>query len=244
MLQKTRGIVLHHFNYSEHSIIAHIYTEHFGRQSFMINGVYKRKAKMKANLFSPLNLLNMEMSYKEKRSIQRLKEVNRAVVLSELPFQPAKSSVALFLAEVLYRTLKEEEENPALFEFLFNAVQLFDIIGEGTANFHLIFLIQLSKFLGIFPESRQFSGTSSFFDLKEGEFCSIQPEHRYFLETTLSRKLYDMLPLQFSDAAKVELNQQWRSQLLHGLINYYRFHIEGMPEIQSLAILQQVFSTA
>src|SRR3990172_7140574 len=122
MIYKTRGIVLHHIKYSETSVIAKIYTELFGLQSYLINGVRSQKAKVKANLLQPLSLVDMIVYHKEKKGLQRIRDVSGNPPLSSIPYDFPKSSVALFIAEILYKSIREEEANTNMFEFIFHSI--------------------------------------------------------------------------------------------------------------------------
>ena len=126
MLHKTRGIVLHTLKYGESSLIVHVYTEKFGRQSLMIKGVRKSRKQSRANLFQPLFLLDFEIYHKEQRNIHLISSVGRSIPLNHIPYNHTLSTQALFMAEVLYRVLKEEESNPMLFHFLVNSVEYLD----------------------------------------------------------------------------------------------------------------------
>jgi len=141
MIYKTRGIVLHHIKYAETSVIATIYTEQFGRQSYMINGVRGKKSRIKANVLQPLYLLNMEVYHKTTRDLQRVKELQHAYIFNSLPYDLKKSTLALFIAEILYQTLREQEPNPELFNYLYHSIQMLDIKNEGLTTFHIYFLL-------------------------------------------------------------------------------------------------------
>src|SRR6056297_3707722 len=169
MIQSTRGIVLHSFKYGETGIICNIYTETHGKVAFLVQGARKHKAKLKANLFQPLFLLDLEVYYKEKRQLQKIREARNAHPFQSIPYDFRKRTIALFIAEVLYKSLQEEESNPPLFSYLINQIKMLDLKEEGLANFHLYFLIHLSKYLGFFPQNN-YSRSFTFFDMQNGKF--------------------------------------------------------------------------
>jgi len=220
MLQKTRAIVLNSVKYGESGIIVQVYTENFGRQSFLIHGVRKRKSKFNYSLFEPLSLLNLDIYFKESRSLQTLKEVKPSIILHHLPFDIKRSSIAIFLGEILYRCLREIEPNKSLFNYLFHAIQILDVNEQGIENFHLVFLIQFSKFLGIYPENNT---------------------QLYQYKTNTGLQLNDLLEYSLQDVSKLKIERTNRLELLDRLIDYYRDHLEGMGEIKSLHILHEVF---
>ena len=240
MLNKTRGIVLHHIKYSETSVIVTIYTEVFGRQSYIINGVRRKKAKIKANILQPLFLLDMEVYHKPKNEIQRVKEIQNAFVFNSLPFDIRKSSLAIFIAEILYKTIQEQEPNPDLFEYLYNSIQVLDLKVEGISNFHLYFLIHLSKYLGFFPNNN-FSESNCFFDLKAGRFVLIKPIHIFCLDAEQSKILSQLIKFSENQHEALKISNKNRAVLLEKILDYYSLHNEGVFGIKSLSVLKEVF---
>ena len=240
MLNKTRGIVLHHIKYSETSVIVTIYTERFGRQSYIINGVRSKKAKIKANILQPLFLLDMEVYHKPKNEIQRVKEVQNAFVFNSLPFDIRKSSLAIFISEILYKTIQEQEPNPDLFEYLYNSIQVLELKVEGISNFHLYFLIHLSKYLGFFPNNN-FSESNCFFDLKAGSFVLIKPMHLFCLDSEQSKILSQLIAFSENQHENLKISKKNRAVLLEKILDYYSLHNEGVSGIKSLSVLKEVF---
>jgi len=220
MLQKTRSVVLNHLKYGESGLIVRVFTEDFGRQSLLVHGVRKKKSKFNAQLFEPLSLLDTVFYFKENRELHTLKEARPNVILQHVFFDIRKSTLAIFLSEVLSRSLQEVESNKPLFDFLFHAIQILDIIEAGVENYHIVFLLQLSKFLGIYPKNNP-----ALMDTLIGSM----EQHEEFPEISLS------------DIGKLSLTADNRSALLDVLINYYRQHLEGMGEIKSLPVLRSVF---
>jgi DNA repair protein RecO (recombination protein O) len=153
MLLKTKGIVLNQIKYRETSIITKIYTEDFGLKSYIVNGVRTKSSKTKIGLFQPLTLLDLVVYYKEKTTLHRISEIKCYSPYKSIPFEIKKSSIVLFLSEILNKTLKEEISNKELFDFLSTSLIYFDEVKEDYHNFHLQFLFQLSAFLGFFPSN-------------------------------------------------------------------------------------------
>jgi len=240
MLHKTRGIVLHYIKYSETSVIVTIYTERFGRQSYIINGVRSKKAKIKANILQPLFLLDMEVYHKPKRDLQRVKEVQNAVIFTSLPYDIRKSTLAIFIAEIIYKAIQEQESNPDLFEYLYNSVQILDLKESGLSVFHIYFLIQLSKYLGFFPNNN-YSEEKCFFDLKAGAFVQIKPFHTSFLDKEQSLILSQVMNFSTDQHENLKVSYKERSELLEKIIEYYRLHNTGISEIKSMSVLKEVF---
>ena len=239
MLHKTRGIVLHQINYSETSVIAKIYTEQFGLQSYIIRGVRKAKSKIKRNLLQHLSPVDMIVYHKEKSNIQNIKEIKANFQLQSIPFEITKGSIAIFINEILYKSVKEEEANPNLFEFIFNSVKLLDETKDKYINFHLLFMIHLTKFLGFFPRGN-YSPVKTFFDMEEGVFCGSKPLHGNYIKEPISRKFFDLLKTELPDHTSVCLNQKERQEILQKLIDYYCLHLPVFKGIKSHHILREV----
>ena len=241
MLHKTRGIVLHQVKYSETSLIVKIYTELFGLQSYLIRGIRNKKSKIKPALLQHLALVELIVYYKEKKSIQHIKEIKSAYQFKSVPFDIRKSSIIIFLNEILYKVIKEEESNKSLFEFLFNTIQILDINEKGVSDFHLIFLVQLTKFLGFFPKNN-FSKTRDNFNLEEGEFLGQNIRGRYFIEKPYSKYFSELINISYENSELFHIPPNHRNNLMEYILNYYRLHLPGISEIKSHQVLKTVLN--
>ncbi len=241
MIKKTRGIVLHTTAYAEASIIAKVYTDDAGMQSFLINGVRKQKARFASNLFQPLSIIELVAYFKKPGGLHRVSEVNPSPALHTIPYDTVKSTMAIFLAEVLYKSIREEETNPELFHFLDHAIQMLDVHTEATGRFHLSFLIQFSKYLGFYPHGR-YSASSPWFDMKEGYFREERPSHPYFMSRDLSRLLDTLIEINLESVSELKISAIERKLLLEGLIGYYELHHTQGQTIQSHHVLAEVMS--
>ena len=239
MLHKTRGIVLKSTNYSESSVVAQIYTEHFGLQSYLVNGARKPKAKIRSGFLQALHPLDMVVTFKENNSLHRITEAHQVPPLKTIPYDIVKSSLAMFLNEVLYKILREQAGDPYLFEYLFRAILWLDESETNLANFHLVFLINLSRFLGFYPvESTK---DYPYFNLEAATFSNQLPEHPYVLQephTSLFRKL---MATEFNYSEKIKMSTKDRQILLEKIIDFYRLHLTNFKEIESLYILEEIF---
>ena len=231
---------MHCIKYSESSVIAKTYTELFGMQTYMINGVRSKKSKKKPGLLQPLTMLNMTVYHKESSGIQRIKS------LSSIPRQNIRSSsisnstVSLFIAEVLYKSIKEEEPNKELFEFLIHSLGRLNS-EMIPSSFHIFFLLQLSKFLGFYPSSEE-KATTAFFDKREGTFSKSMPEHPDYIASPESQHLSRLLQADFEKLESIRIPAQSRNELLEHIVNYYEHHIPGMSKIKSHHVLATVFN--
>ncbi len=240
MLEKVRGLVLHHIKYKESSAIIHIYTDLHGRQTYIINNVRGKKGQHRSNLLQPLFFLEMEVYHKPSREMQRIKEFIQYIPFRNIPFDINKSTQAMFIAEILYRSLKEEESNPELFEFLVHSIQWFDTSEEHQNLFHILFMIQLTKYLGFFPENN-YSDHNHFFDLRNGHYTGADQIHPYILNKEVSEELHKLFKKSFSNIGSLKIEHNLRSQLTDSLLDYYRFHIQDFGKLRSIGILKEIY---
>ena len=241
MLHKTRGIVLRSTDYSDSSIIAKIYTEQFGIQSYLIKGAKRKKASVKSNLFQPLSLLELIVYKKEKKQLQTLKEARPEIHFTSIQNDPAKTSIVFFLNEVLLKCLHEEENNPELFSFLHETIQTLDSTEKNFSNLHLIFLVRFSRHLGFFPQGK-FSEATSLFDLREGKFVSKEPMHSDFLTKENSALLSKLILSNYYSMESLTLSGKERKNILNILLRYYELHLSHMGSISSHKVLEQIFA--
>lgn len=236
MLVKTRGIVLNYIKFRESSIIAKVYTEQLGVQSYIVNSVRKKGTGSRIALFQPFTLLDMVVYTSHKGGLTRISEYKSAYPFSTIPFDIRKSSILLFLSEMVSRTIKEEEENPVLFHFLFNAIIEFDELQENFENFHLVFLLHLSHHLGF--------GASSGTEIVEQVAFSPNAQSLTDAPPVLALQAYEQLfdQLLHTPGQAAIPNGKVRREMLAILIRYYQLHVERLGEIRSLAILSEVLS--
>jgi len=241
MLHQTKGIVFHSLKYSESSLIVKIYTELFGLQTYLIRGVRNPKSKITPAFFSTLTLLDLVASHKENNAIQSVKEIRLAYPFQTIPFDIRKSSVALFLNELVYKSIREEESNPGLFEFLWESCMLLDATEEPVANFHLLFALQLTIHLGINPQVN-YSSVSSLFNLRDGVFQQNTPNHPHHLDREFSELFYTLLSTSMANHGTLSLNSSIRNRMLEMILLYYQLHLPGFKGLKSHHVLHSVFS--
>lgn len=241
MIEKSKAIALHTVRFGESSLVAYVYTYERGRVNLMVNRAYGNgKDTRKAIFFQPLSLLNLVYYPGKSHGMARLKEVSYLHSLSSLHFNPVKRAIGLFVGEVIYRAIREEESNPQLFEFLEVSIQALDAMDQGVPNFHLLFLSQLSRFLGFYP-SGQYSETTPYFDFRNGIFVRTEPSHLMFFSPQYSKILSQSLATQYENAEYLHLSGHQRSEFLGFILTYYSYHNDSINRINSLPILSQVF---
>jgi DNA repair protein RecO (recombination protein O) len=241
MLHKTRGIVFKTTNYSESSVVVQVFTEKFGLQSYLINGVRKPKAKIKMNMLQPLHLLDMVVYYKPNGNIQRVVEIRQQPQFLSIPYDIVKSSLVMFLNEVLYKAIKQQAADDVLFEFLFHAIEILDKMEDGVVNFHLYFLLRLTRFLGFYPETSD-ADTAAYFDLTNGNFSKNIPPHASLIEQPYTRIWSKLLQSNFDNLHLLQISSAERRVILAKILDYYRLHIEGLGPVKSHHVLEEVLS--
>ena len=240
MLHKTRGIVFNTFKYSDNSLIAKIYTEEFGLQSYLVNSVHGKKASTKIAVLQPLTLVDCVVYRKEKKQLQRVKEIKCSHPYVTIPSEISKSSILIFLNEILYKSIKEEEKNEELFEFIHTSLQVLDLKTENCSNFHLLFLMQLTKHLGFLPDGK-FSESTSYFDLQSGNFKALEPRHPFYMSPIQSKKFSELLNLSHEKLSLFQISNKERKALLEKIINYFELHLANVQEIKSHKVLEEIF---
>ncbi len=240
MLFNTRGIVFQKVNYSESSIIVKIYTEEFGLRSFIVRGVKSKRSSFKQAYFQPLTILDLVVSNKENKNLHNIKEVKISYAYRAVFADPVKQSILFFLNEMLLKTVKEETPDKLLFEWLFHALTWLDLTDKSVVNYHLIFLFQLSRFLGFYPKISD--AEIRHFDLQEGLFQTDQPEHPNYISGNLILPLTELRNTTFEDSSNLRIGNENRRKILHILVSYYQIHLPNISRIKSLEVLENMMS--
>ncbi len=237
---KARGIVLHTVKYGESALIAYLFTDVGGRRTYMIPGAYSRRGKgNKAAMFQPMFLLEFEGYEQPKAEMHRMKEVRMWQPLSSLPFDVRKSTISLFMAELLYRLIKEVEANEPLFDFLSASIVQLDALQEGISNFHLWFLVRLSAYLGFYPGNEYREGDC--FDIRSGLFCPEMPSHRTAMESAPTRLLGRLMEIEATELGSLRLGHTERTEFMEAMLAFVGYHFDAIYNVRSLNILREVF---
>lgn len=225
MITKTKGIALGKIKYGETSIIVRIFTEQFGMQAYLVNGIRSKKGKFKIALFQPLTLLDLVVYHKESSGIQRMSEVKCSYPYSSIEGNMKRSAIFIFLTEILEKTLRECSNPEEIYEFLQDSLIHFDNQRDGDNTFHLKFLIEFSGLLGFRPQSlRDFENHIS------GDKDYFNNEVRNFLKAIIENR----------DQKIPHSTNSTRRNCLNLIINYYKSHIDNLKEVKSMSILREV----
>ncbi|HHJ50610.1 MAG TPA: DNA repair protein RecO [Phaeodactylibacter sp.] len=250
MLIKTRGIVFRTVKYGESSLIADIYTEQKGLQSYIIGGVRRKKPRFHAALFQVGSILDMVVYFKEGRSLHRPKELRAAYIYRDLLWhlpsrgRQAKGNVALFAMEVARKCLHEPEAQPLLFQWLYEFLVFTDQTEEALRHMPHLFLIQLADHLG-FQMHNNFGPERPVFDLQAGSFvpeppaADLQAGH-YVSDPSANALLARLMGVSWFEQHRIPSTRPVRRKLLEHLLLYYRLHISRFGEVKSLAILNSL----
>jgi len=237
LLVKTKAIVISALKFQEKSLIVKCFTLSSGLKSYFVRDAFSnRKTSQKIAYFQPFSILEIEAVHKNKGTLENLKEIKTAVPFQTIHTDIVKSTIVMFLSEMLHHSIQEEEKNESLFEFLESALIWFDHHDE-VSNFHLILLLEATKYLGFYPDVSEID--LPFFEMNDGVFTLFHginalTEH----ETNLFKKLID---LKFDNDQRV-FHVVERQVLLKVLIDYYSFHLEGFKRPKSLDVLREIFS--
>ncbi len=229
MLFHTKGIVFSSVKFKETSIIVKIFTRDYGMQSFIINGVRSQRSKGKIAMYQPLSLLDMVVYRKSGNDIQRISEAKFAKTFSQIPFDPFKRTIGIFITEIFGKILREESENSDMFDFLFHSLELFDHLEENASNFHLQLLLKATQYLGFGPGNAE-------------DFIHQLSESGFHFSTLSGEKGFINQLISNDYGSDIGMNNDFRREVLDHIIKFYRIHSGNLREIKSLSILKVVLS--
>lgn len=231
---------MHQTKYAESSLIVKIFTEEYGLQSYMLKGRGGKNSKLKFNLFQPLSLLELQVNHREQRGIQYLSDCKS--FLQAYSDNMVKNALVLFLNEVMYKSLKEENVNKPLFEFCWNSIQILDLSEKVSGLFHIYFMIQMSRYLGFYPGGT-YSEVNKYFYLNDGIFKAEIPTNDTYLKPEAAKIFSDLLLTEsYSELEKIKTSVETKHHLLDKMLVYYKLHIQNFQEIKSHKIFEEIFS--
>ncbi|KEO73033.1 DNA repair protein RecO [Anditalea andensis] len=226
MLKKTEGLVINYLKYKESSIIVKVFTRDLGLKSYIVNGVRSTKSKM--GFYQPLTILDLVVYDKEKSSLNRVSEVKLAYAFQRIPFDFYRSGIAMFIGEVLGKSIYENYQNENLFDFLKEAIKYLDQQDANIQLYPISFLLETSKFLGF--------GTSDASELFEQLFGLVHDDDFAREEKTYLNEL-----MAHSFAYTVKVPAVYRRKILDDLLKFYQLHLDGFTDLKSVKVLRSLY---
>lgn len=240
MLHKTRAIVLYRVNYSDRYAIVHVLTELFGPVSYLTARTKGKSTRVPRSLFHPLSVMDIEVEHRDVREIQRLREARPCFPLTSIRSNPVKSSLCIFLAEWLGKVASDRQADRRLFDFVLRSIRVLEVMEKNYANFHIVFMVGVSRFLGFYPDSGSYR-RGRYFDMLNGVFTDYRPPTAPFLNPDESRIFFNLLRMNYENMALFALSRHERKIVIDRILDYYRIHLNRLPEIRSLDVLHDLF---
>lgn len=241
MWQAEKGILVGSVRHNDRTSIAHVFTSEHGMVPFVWFLSKTGKNASRNTLLQPLTQLEFQAEYIPTESLQHIKEIKNCAPYVDIPHNPLKSAISLFLSEFLTYALKGEQCNPPLFRFLIESLKWFDNAPNGSyANFHIAFMIGTARHIGITPNADEYV-PGCVLDMRDGCFSPLIPKHTEFVPAELSYKLYLLMNSGYDAMKDAPLTGQERVMLLNALNTYFRLHIPSFPVLKSIEVLEAVF---
>lgn len=237
---KTEAIVLSVQKLRDNSSLVNFYTREVGRSSFLLYGAHGRKHSNCAAYLHPLSVVNIDVNLRNSRPLNTIRELKVADANPELLFNPVKSALSFFMSEVLLQVLRTNERDEILFDFIRNSVLMLNESEKGLGNFHILFLVRLTRFLGFQPDP--FSPSQNdFFDLCQVEYTNVRPFHNQFLTPQDASQMRLLLRMNSRNYPLFRFTKGERTETLKRILEYYKIHTESFGEIKSLEVLKEIF---
>ena len=241
MLTKTRALVLRTVRFGDNKCIVSLLTEELGRVDICVAVSGSAKARFRLSLFQPLTILDVEIDYRTSRSLQSLRSALLSVPYTSLNTDLSKMCEILFLTEFLYNVTKDEQHNEPLFRYITSSLEWLDTKQDGTANFHLVFMMRLARFIGFLPNVDDYH-EGCFFDLRNGSFVSCQPLHGDVIPPDDARRIVTLLRMNYDNMHRFAMSRQERNALLDVILKFYRIHVPNFPEMKSIDVLRSLYT--
>lgn len=239
MYKSCTAIVLRVIKYNDKTNIVDVYSD-MGRVSFAVSLSQSRNRSTNRMLFRPFSILDIEAIIRPNSKIQKIREARPATQLMSIPYNPYKQAMAFFLAEFLSYTMQNENEDELMFNYIRSSVEWLDTSREGYANFHLVFLIRISRFLGLRPDTSVYR-KGYIFDMQNAVFRSTPPTHGNYLNQKESHALYQLMRMRYDNMHIFKMNREERNRCLEVILKYYSMHITDLSGMKSVEVLKELF---
>ena len=239
-MTRTKAVVLRTVRYGDASLVVDMLTESQGRVAFMVKVSKSAHGRMKKQFFQPLNIVEVDFDFRLRSSLQRLRDIRMSAPLPSLHLDALKLSIGLFVAEFLSHATRDEHDNPLLFQFVESSIMWLDGVERGFSNFHLVFMIRLSRFIGFFPNTDDVE-PQAYFDLLNGCFSAEPPHHGHYLMPAEAGKIGLLMRLSYQTMHLCAMSRAERNRCTEVILEFYRLHVPGFPELKSLEVLRELF---
>ena len=240
-MEQSKAIVLHQIKYSESSIILKVYTETEGLLTFIVKGVRGKKGKLRSAQFQTLNLIDISYKKSKKSQLRNIIDVSVSEPFTDLLFDPIKRSVGIFTAELIQQSIREEEPNKELFNFLYSSIHWLDLTKQNCSHFHLLFMMKLAKYLGFNPRLAGYSEKGCF-DLQQGVFSLQKPTHLHYLDSNELIAWKQLFDTKLDFLGELKFSNALKRSLVQSLMMYYKLHLTHFKELNSHQVLHTVFN--
>lgn len=240
MIIKTKAIVLKLIKYNEKSNIIYLYTEEYGRVSYFIRNIKSKKSSLKRAYLQPLSLITISVNFRGSKGLQSIRDVAPFYSYKSVIFDPIKNIISFFISDVLINVLKESEKNEILFDFIVSSLKIFDITDKGVANFHIVFFIKLTRFLGVYPNLENES--YKYFDMQEGCMTNNRPLHDKIITGKDVKFLLNLEKMTYKNMYLFKFSALQRREIIELIMMYYRLHFANFFTPKSYDILVSFFS--
>jgi len=241
MLTKTKAIVLHSLKYGDKKVFVDMYSEEYGMITFSCSTSSSSKGKNKTNYFQPFNIIEVEFDKKPKAEIHALKDIRIVYPARSIPFDPYKLSISIFLAEFVRYALMNEQQNTPLYNYIEKSIQWLDSTERNFANYHIIFMVKLSQFIGFYPNINDYY-PGSWFDLRDGSFTPLIPKHKEVVHPSDATIIPILSRLSFGTMHLLKLTHDNRNKCTEAILTYYKLHLPYFPELKSFSVMQELFA--
>ena len=237
---KTPALVLSTVNYGDRQLIVDLLTRQAGRQSFIVRLSQSPHGRVHRRLFQPLTLLDADFTLRPNRTLQRFSEMRMSRPWTSLTANPYKMPLVFFVAEFLRHATRDDQDVATLFDYVVDSVEWLDMASEGYANFHLVFMIRLSMFLGFFPNLESYE-PGACFDLRSGCFSTTVPPHPDYIQADEAEAMVGLMRLSFTTMRLFRMSREQRNRCVDVILDFYRLHIPAFPELKTLGVVRELF---
>lgn len=237
---KTEGVVLNNLKYNDKYSLVHVYTRQFGRVAYMVYRSSGRSRKTPNNIFSPLHLLEIDAEHIPSREIQKIKEARNLLPYASIPSDLQKTSLVFFLSEFLSKVLRDTNDSHLIYDFISHSMHVLEWASVSCANFHIVFMLKLIRFLGLYPNLANYQ-PNYLFDLRLGEFTATPPSHPQYISHAESAVLAKLRHIHYGNMHRFKFNRQERGIITERMIDYYKLHVQDFSDLKSLDVLHDLF---